>query len=79
MSETYPFHSEEADGMSKREQLEEYFSQSLEVDTLLRLCPDDEDTISNNSTTRCKTLNSIPNTSKTSISTSWIVAFRQTP
>ena len=45
MSETYPFHSEEADGMSKREQLEEYFSQSLEVDTLLRLCPDDEDTI----------------------------------
>ena len=24
---------------------EEYFSQSLEVDTLLRLCPDDEDTI----------------------------------
>ena len=44
-SETYPFHSEETDGMSKREQLEEYFSQSLEVDTLLRLCPDDEDTI----------------------------------
>ena len=45
MSETYPFHSEEADGMNKREQLEEYFSQSLEVDTLLRLCPDDEATI----------------------------------
>ena len=44
-SKTYPFYSEEADGMSKREQLEEYFSQSLEVDTLLRLCPDDEDTI----------------------------------
>ena len=44
-SETYPFHSEEADGMSKREQLEEHFSQSLEVDTLFRLCPDDEDTI----------------------------------
>ena len=43
MSETYPFHSEEADGMRKREQLEEYFTQSLEVDTLLRLCPDDED------------------------------------
>ena len=42
MSETYPFHSEEADGMNKREQLEEYFSQSLEVDTLIRLCPDDE-------------------------------------
>ena len=28
-----------------REQLEEYFSQSLEIDLLLRLCPDDEDTI----------------------------------
>ena len=26
-------------------QLEEYFSQSLEVDLLLRLCTDDEDTI----------------------------------
>ena len=45
MSETYPFNSEEADRMNNREQLEEYFSQSLEVDTLLRLCPDDEDTI----------------------------------
>ena len=45
MSETDPFYSEEAEGMSKREQLEEYFSQSLEVDILLRLCPDDEDTI----------------------------------
>ena len=44
-SETYPFYSEEADEMSKREQLKEYFSQSLEVDLLLRLCPDDEDTI----------------------------------
>ena len=31
--------------MSKRTQLEEYFSQSLEVDLLLRLCPDDEDII----------------------------------
>ena len=45
MSETDPFNSEESDGMSKRTQLEEYFSQSLEVDLLLRLCPDDEDTI----------------------------------
>ena len=44
-SETDPFYSEEADGMSKRKQLEEYFLQSLEVDTLLRLYPDDEDTI----------------------------------
>ena len=31
MSETDPFYSEEADGMSKRTQLEEYFSQSLEI------------------------------------------------
>ena len=45
MSEIDPFYSEEADGMSKRTQLEEYFSQSLEIDLLLRLCPDDEDTI----------------------------------
>ena len=45
MSETDSFYSEEADGMSKRPQLEEYFSQSLEVELLLRLCPDDEDTI----------------------------------
>ena len=30
--------------MSKRTQLEEYFSQSLELDLLLRLYPDDEDT-----------------------------------
>ena len=44
-SETYPFYSEEADGMSNRTQLEEYFLQSLEIDLLLRLCPDDEDTI----------------------------------
>ena len=45
MSETDPFYSEEAEGMSKRTQLEDYFSQSLEVDLLLRLYPDDEDTI----------------------------------
>ena len=45
MSETDPFYSEESDGMSKRTPLEEYFSQSLEVDLLLRLCSDDEDTI----------------------------------
>ena len=45
MNETYPFNSEETDGMSQREQLEEYFSQSLEVELLLRLCPDDEDII----------------------------------
>ena len=45
MSETDPFNSEEADGMSKRTQLEEFFSQSLEVELLLRRCPDDEDTL----------------------------------
>ena len=45
MSETDPFYSEEADGMNKRTQQEEYFSQSLEIDLLLRLCPDDEDII----------------------------------
>ena len=45
MSETDPFNSEEADGMSKRTQLEDYFSQSLEIDLLLRLCPDDKDII----------------------------------
>ena len=45
MSETNPFYSDEVEGMSKREQLKEYFSQSLEVKLLLRLCPDDEDTI----------------------------------
>ena len=28
-----------------REQLEDYFCQALEIDLLLRLCPDDEDTI----------------------------------
>ena len=43
MSETYPFDSKENDGMRQHEQLEEYFSQSLEVDLLLWLCPDDED------------------------------------
>ena len=45
MSETDPFFSEKGDGADERTRLEEYFSQSLEVDLLLRLCPDDEDTI----------------------------------
>ena len=45
ISDTDPIYSDENDWMSEREQLEEYFSQSLEVDLLLRLCPDDEDTI----------------------------------
>ena len=45
MSETDPFFSEGGDGADERTRLEEYFSQSLEVELLLRLCPDDEDTI----------------------------------
>ena len=45
ISNTDPIYSDENDWMSKRTQLEEYFSQSLEVELLLRLCPDDEDTI----------------------------------
>ena len=45
MSETDPINSEDADGMSKRTQLEDYFSPSLEIDLLLRLCPDDKDII----------------------------------
>ena len=45
VSDTDPIYSDENDWMSEREQLEEYFSQALEVDLLLRLCPDDEDTI----------------------------------
>ena len=45
ISDTDPISSDENDWMSKRAQLEEYFSQSLEVELLLRLCPDDEDTI----------------------------------
>ena len=45
MNNTNPILSDESENMKNRELLEEYFSQSLEVDLLLRLCPDDEDTI----------------------------------
>ena len=45
MSETDPFLSEEGDGADERTRLESYFMQSLEVDLLLRACPDEEDTI----------------------------------
>ena len=45
ISDTDPISSDENDWMSQREQLEKYFSQSLEVELLLRLCPDDEDII----------------------------------
>ena len=44
-SEPDPFSSDAEDEPDERTRLEEYFSQSLEVDLLLRLCPDDEDTI----------------------------------
>ena len=40
MKKPDPIHSEDI-----REQLEDYFYQALEVELLLRLCPDDEDTI----------------------------------
>ena len=43
MSETDPFFSEEGDGADERTRLEAYFMQSLEVDLLLRVCPDEED------------------------------------
>ena len=45
MNNTNPILSDESEKMSKRTQLEEFFSQSLEVELLLRLFPDDEDTI----------------------------------
>ena len=40
-----PFLPDEADRLTQREQLEDYFYQALEVELLFRLCPDDEDTI----------------------------------
>ena len=45
MNNTNLILSDESEKMKNRELLEEYFSQSLEVELLLRLCPDDEDTI----------------------------------
>ena len=45
MNNTNPILSDESEKMKNRELLEEYFSHSLEIDLLLRLCPDDEDTI----------------------------------
>ena len=40
-----PFLPDGADRLTQREQLEDYFYQVLEVELLLRLCPDDEDVI----------------------------------
>ena len=45
MNNTNPILSDESEKMKDRELLEEYFSCSLEIDLLLRLYPDDEDTI----------------------------------
>ena len=39
----HPFLPDETDRLTQREQLEDYFYQALEVELLLRLCPDDED------------------------------------
>ena len=41
----HPFLPDETDRLTQREQLEDYFYQALEVELLLRLYPDDEDTI----------------------------------
>ena len=45
MNNTNPILSDESEKMKNRKLLEEFFSHSLEIDLLLRLCPDDEDTI----------------------------------
>ena len=44
-SEPDPFSSDAEDEPDERTRLEAYFMQSLEVDLLLRICPDEEDTI----------------------------------
>ena len=44
-SEPDPFSSDAEDELDERTRLEAYFMQSLEVDLLLRVCPDEEDTI----------------------------------
>ena len=44
MNNTNLILSDESEKMKNRELFEEYFSHSLEVDLLLRLYPDDEDT-----------------------------------
>ena len=45
MNNTNPILSDESEKMKNRELLEEYFSHSIEIDLLLRLYPDDEDTL----------------------------------
>ncbi len=44
-SEPDPFSSDAEDELDERTRLEAYFMQSLEVDLLLRVCPDEKDTI----------------------------------
>ena len=45
MNNTNPILSDESEKMRNRELLEEFFSHSLEIELLLRLYPDDEDTL----------------------------------
>ena len=45
MNNTNLILSDESEKMKNRELLEEYFSHSIEIDLLLRLYPDDEDTL----------------------------------
>ena len=45
MNNTNPILSDESEKMKNRELFEEYFSCSLEIDLLLRIYPDDEDTL----------------------------------
>ena len=45
MNNTNPILSDKSEKMKNRELPEEYFSRSLEIDLLLRLYPDDEDTL----------------------------------
>lgn len=45
LNKTNPIFSDGTEGRDERARLEEYFTESLEIDLLLRLCPDDEDTL----------------------------------
>lgn len=44
-NKTDPIFPDGTEGRDERTRLEEYFTESLEIDLLLRLCPDDEDTL----------------------------------
>lgn len=45
LSKTDPIFPDENEGRDDRTRFEEYFTESLEIDLLVRLCPDDEDTL----------------------------------